>query len=128
MRSLLPRPENVCRFPTFAGSSVSTTSTPSLCFASLRPGFFESIADLIGRSGKLCDNSKQPPITLDEGAVLACMAYVDLNPIRAGLTERVEASEYTSVQQRLAKIAESASLLSSWIGLAEFGVGLWDLC
>lgn len=39
---------------------------------------------------------------LDEAAVLAAMAYVDLNPIRAGITETPEASDYTSVQQRFA--------------------------
>lgn len=37
---------------------------------------------------------------LDEKAVLSCMAYVDLNPVRAGMAATPEASEYTSVQQR----------------------------
>lgn len=43
---------------------------------------------------------------LDESAALTCMAYVDLNPIRAGLTTKVEDSEYTSIQQRLIKLSE----------------------
>lgn len=37
----------------------------------------------------------------DDGAVLACMSYVDLNPVRAGAAETLEASDFTSVQDRL---------------------------
>ena len=36
-----------------------------------------------------------------EEALLSCMAYVDLNPIRAGMAESLEGSEYTSVQERI---------------------------
>ncbi|MBS3745244.1 MAG: transposase [Wenzhouxiangellaceae bacterium] len=39
---------------------------------------------------------------LDEAAVLTAMAYVDLNPIRAGIAQTPEASDYTSIQQRIA--------------------------
>lgn len=38
---------------------------------------------------------------LDDAAVLACMAYVDLNPIRAGLAPDLARSPHTSVQRRL---------------------------
>jgi len=38
---------------------------------------------------------------LDEGALMACMAYVDLNPIRAGLADRPERSTHASAQVRL---------------------------
>ena len=37
---------------------------------------------------------------LDETALVACAAYVDLNPIRAAMAETVEGSDYTSAQKR----------------------------
>ena len=43
---------------------------------------------------------KAQPI-LDETALAACLAYVDLNPIRAGIAESPETSDYTSVQARI---------------------------
>ncbi|TQV71465.1 transposase [Aliikangiella marina] len=44
---------------------------------------------------------------LDEAAALTCMAYVDLNPVRAGLTDSLETSDYTSIQSRLNAISEA---------------------
>jgi REP element-mobilizing transposase RayT len=38
---------------------------------------------------------------LDEMAIAACMAYVDLNPVRAGAAESPETSEFTSIQDRI---------------------------
>jgi len=37
---------------------------------------------------------------LDEKALLAATAYVDLNPVRAGMAETPETSDYTSIQER----------------------------
>lgn len=38
---------------------------------------------------------------LDEPAVIACMAYVDLNPVRAKIVERFSECDYTSIKRRL---------------------------
>ncbi len=43
---------------------------------------------------------KSQPL-LDEAAVLTCMAYVDLNPVRAGVARGLEDSEFTSIEVRL---------------------------
>jgi len=36
-----------------------------------------------------------------EEALLSCMAYVDLNPVRAGMAETPETSDYTSIRERI---------------------------
>ncbi|MBV2235338.1 MAG: hypothetical protein KUL75_07310 [Sterolibacterium sp.] len=46
---------------------------------------------------------------LDEQAILSAMAYVDLNPVRAGMAERPEESEYTSIWQRLQAMNQPAA-------------------
>ncbi|TRY15525.1 transposase [Shewanella hanedai] len=41
---------------------------------------------------------------LDEQAVLACMMYVDLNPIRAGIADSLQTSDFTSIQERITEL------------------------
>jgi hypothetical protein len=54
-------------------------------------------------------------LLLGEGAVITTMVYVDLNPIRAGLAEKLEESEFTSIQDRLLALnaKEKINLISS---------------
>lgn len=53
------------------------------------------------------------PVLLDEQALLACMMYVDLNPIRAGIADSLQGSDYTSIQERINELAESEHKTSS---------------
>jgi REP element-mobilizing transposase RayT len=45
---------------------------------------------------------------LDETSLLACAAYVDLNPIRAAMAETLEESDYTSVRHRIEALQAEA--------------------
>ena len=45
---------------------------------------------------------------LDEAALIACMAYVDLNPVRSAISDTPEESDFTSIKKRVAALKESS--------------------
>jgi len=65
-----------------------------------------------GEVGKFWQARYRAVRLLDETAILACAAYVDLNPIRAAIAETIEGSDFTSAQKRAGELRAKFSVES----------------
>ena len=63
-------------------------------------------------TGRFWEGRFKARVLDSEEAIAACMVYVDLNPVRAGIAESLQHSDYTSVQDRMVDV-ESANEVES---------------
>ncbi len=76
-----------------------------------------------GCKGRFWERRYESQTLLDERAVYACMAYVDLNPIRAGITTDLEQSDHTSIQRRIKQARQEPSSERMGAPLASLSAG-----
>ena len=70
------------------------------------------IADIISVSQSTVSCTGKSQALLDEASILACMVYVDLNPVRAGMADTPETSGSTSIQERIRAHGETEKVFS----------------
>ncbi len=66
-----------------------------------------------GCKGRFWEGRYKCQALCDERSILAAMAYVDLNPIRAGMADRLETSAHTSAAERASQARKDPASASS---------------
>lgn len=64
-----------------------------------------------GCTGRFWEGRFKSQLLCNDRAILAAMAYVDLNPIRAGIARRLDRSPHTSIQSRIASTRRNPETL-----------------
>lgn len=75
-----------------------------------------------GCKGRFWEGRFKSQALLDEAAVLKCMAYVDLNPIRANMAATPEESSHTSIQARIEGRDDALARLAGEQRVVEFSL------
>jgi REP element-mobilizing transposase RayT len=64
-------------------------------------------------TGKFWESRFNSQALKTEEALLSCMVYVDLNPVRAGIATSLETSDHTSIQERLSPVFDLKQAIQS---------------